>query len=126
MHTTWLFWCFFFSFTFCYEAVYGKLIKTTDGGVPLEHLLSCVTGVNIRIDHLGVKKVIWQGSLLGSPNPSLYGETMHSGEYIGREGGMSNSSAITELYNALIKVFLLLRQIKNLRNPFLFSDFSWL
>ena len=39
----------------------------TDGGVPLEHLISCVPGVNVAVTKSGVKKVQWAENKPPSP-----------------------------------------------------------
>lgn len=56
------------SFPACYAAESGKLEITSEGGVPLEHLISCVPGVKVALCHSGIKKVQWADS---KPPPTL-------------------------------------------------------
>jgi len=50
-----------FSFMDCYESEFGPLNKVEDGsGVPLEHLIGSVHGVEIVYGENGMKKVQWQ------------------------------------------------------------------
>jgi len=42
----------------CYESEFGALERTTEGrGVPLEHLISCVQGIEIVFAENGMKRV---------------------------------------------------------------------
>jgi len=44
----------------CYEAEFGDYEKPAEGkGVPLEHLISCVQGVEIESPENGMKRVQW-------------------------------------------------------------------
>ncbi|XP_057318978.1 meiosis regulator and mRNA stability factor 1 isoform X1 [Microplitis mediator] len=45
--------------TFCYEAEFNKVLKTTENGVPLEHLISCLNFVEIKQVNSNVKYVFW-------------------------------------------------------------------
>lgn len=38
-----------FSFQTCYEQVFEDPLPVTDSGVPLEHLITCVPGVEIKL-----------------------------------------------------------------------------
>ena len=70
----------YFSFTYCYSAAYSELKPAAEGGVPLEHLISCVSGVYIKLDDLGVKRIIWQESRPSSPAGSSFSEASSTGE----------------------------------------------
>ena len=48
----------FCSFTVCYTAEFGNF-RRVEGGVLLEHLISCVPGVKIALARSGIKKVQW-------------------------------------------------------------------
>jgi len=49
-----------FSFVDCYESYFEAFERVTEGnGVPLEHLISCVTGVEIVMGENGMKRVKW-------------------------------------------------------------------
>ena len=49
-----------FSFTACYAAEVMPLAFVYEGGVPLEHLISCIPGIEIITSSTGgVKKVSW-------------------------------------------------------------------
>ena len=50
---------FLFSFPACYAAEFAELKTTTKGGVPLEHVISCVPGVQVMVSKSGIKKVQW-------------------------------------------------------------------
>ncbi|XP_013410407.1 meiosis regulator and mRNA stability factor 1 isoform X2 [Lingula anatina] len=47
------------SFPQCYETEFGPLPMLEQDGVPLEHLISCVPGVQIKLSKSGIKKVHW-------------------------------------------------------------------
>ena len=49
----------YFSFSACYSAEVAPLVWVLEGGVSLEHLISCVPGIEIMISKNGVKKVSW-------------------------------------------------------------------
>jgi len=68
--------CYFTcSFQCCYNAAYAKLEPVAVGGVPMEHLISCVPGVRIQTDKLGIKKVIRdEVGMLSSPDSEVSGE----------------------------------------------------
>ena len=44
----------------CYSAEFGILPVAEDNGVPMEHLISCVPGVEIIVSKKGVKVVHFQ------------------------------------------------------------------
>ena len=46
-------------FPACYSAEVAPLVWVLEGGVPLEHLISCVPGIEIIVTKSGVKKVSW-------------------------------------------------------------------
>ena len=50
---------FISSFPVCYSAEVAPLVWVLEGGVPLEHLISCVPGIEIMVTKNGVKKVSW-------------------------------------------------------------------
>jgi hypothetical protein len=51
---------FDFSFVDCYEYDFEALDRVGEGaGVPLEHLISCVQGVEISSADNGMKRVKW-------------------------------------------------------------------
>ncbi|XP_027973266.1 meiosis regulator and mRNA stability factor 1 isoform X4 [Eumetopias jubatus] len=58
------------SFPDCYAAEFGELevVQETQGGVPLEHLITCVPGVNIATAQNGVKVVKWIHNKPPPPN----------------------------------------------------------
>lgn len=47
------------SFPACYGAEFCPIPDAMDGGVPLEHLISCVPGIQIQVSSSGVKKIQW-------------------------------------------------------------------
>ena len=47
------------SFPVCYSNELEELSVCQNGGVPLEHLISCVPGVTVAVSKSGVKKVLW-------------------------------------------------------------------
>ena len=49
----------FCSFVACYTSELCPLEPVAEGGVPLEHLLTCVPGVKVAISASGIKKVQW-------------------------------------------------------------------
>ena len=53
------FHCVLCSFPCCYTAEFGAIKATSDGGVMLEHLISCVPGIKIALSNCGVQKVQW-------------------------------------------------------------------
>ncbi|KAM5152310.1 meiosis regulator and mRNA stability factor 1 isoform 2-T2 [Mantella aurantiaca] len=59
-----------FSFPECYAAEFGALHEVGEGqgGVPLEHLITCVPGVNIATTQNGVKVVKWIHNKPPPPN----------------------------------------------------------
>ncbi|VFV39965.1 limkain-b1-like [Lynx pardinus] len=58
------------SFPDCYAAEFGELeiVQENQGGVPLEHLITCVPGVNIATAQNGVKVVKWIHNKPPPPN----------------------------------------------------------
>ncbi|XP_040314902.1 meiosis regulator and mRNA stability factor 1 isoform X6 [Herpailurus yagouaroundi] len=58
------------SFPDCYAAEFGELeiVPENQGGVPLEHLITCVPGVNIATAQNGVKVVKWIHNKPPPPN----------------------------------------------------------
>lgn len=64
---------FFSSFPYCYAAEFSALHEVGEGqgGVPLEHLITCVPGVNIATTQNGVKVVKW---IHNKPPPPNSGE----------------------------------------------------
>ncbi|KAM9305551.1 meiosis regulator and mRNA stability factor 1 [Gastrophryne carolinensis] len=59
-----------FTFPDCYAAEFSALLKVEEGqgGVPLEHLITCVPGVNIATAQNGVKVVKWIHNKPPPPN----------------------------------------------------------
>ncbi|XP_061175452.1 meiosis regulator and mRNA stability factor 1-like isoform X2 [Saccostrea echinata] len=47
------------SFSACYGAEFSAISEVLEGGVPLEHLISCVPGIQIQVSSSGVKKIQW-------------------------------------------------------------------
>ncbi|KAH0546369.1 meiosis regulator and mRNA stability factor 1 isoform X1 [Cotesia glomerata] len=45
--------------TFCYEAEFNETLKTTENGVSLEHLISCLNFVEIKQVNNNIKYIIW-------------------------------------------------------------------
>mgnify|MGYP001792681097 CR=1 FL=1 len=62
------------SFTHCYTAAFAKLAPVGDGGVPLEHLITCVTNICIKTNKHGIKKVCWNESRCSSPTDSCFSD----------------------------------------------------
>lgn len=58
------------SFPDCYAAEFGELevVQENTGGVPLEHLITCVPGVNIATAQNGVKVIKWIHNKPPPPN----------------------------------------------------------
>lgn len=64
-----------FSFPDCYAAEFGELEivqENRGGGVPLEHLITCVPGVNIATAQNGVKVVKWIHNKPPPPNTGRF------------------------------------------------------
>uniref|UniRef100_A0A8C5WIN9 Meiosis regulator and mRNA stability factor 1 n=1 Tax=Leptobrachium leishanense TaxID=445787 RepID=A0A8C5WIN9_9ANUR len=59
-----------FSFHDCYAAEFNALVQVQDeqGGVPLEHLITCIPGVNIATAQNGIKVVKWIHNKPPPPN----------------------------------------------------------
>lgn len=53
-----------YSIARCYEAEVGKLNVSEDKGVPFEHLISCIKGIEIAT-HAGHKRLQWAGKTDG-------------------------------------------------------------
>ena len=51
--------CCHFSFPVCYEHEFTRLHVLAEGGVPLEHLITCIPGIQISLSKAGIKKVQW-------------------------------------------------------------------
>ncbi|XP_041362324.1 meiosis regulator and mRNA stability factor 1-like isoform X2 [Gigantopelta aegis] len=47
------------SFPACYAAEFDSLVGVKEGGVPLEHLISCVPGTQIIVSRCGIKQIQW-------------------------------------------------------------------
>ncbi|KAK1162811.1 meiosis regulator and mRNA stability factor 1-like isoform X3 [Acipenser oxyrinchus oxyrinchus] len=58
------------SFPECYASQFGrlKLVEEGEGGVPLEHLITCIPGINIVTAQNGVKVVQWIHNKPPPPN----------------------------------------------------------
>lgn len=50
-----------FSLPNCYEAEFKEQIEIIENGVPLEHLVSCLSCVELRQDIGSVKYIVWIG-----------------------------------------------------------------
>lgn len=63
-------WPFISSFPDCYAAEFGELEVSPEnqGAVPLEHLITCVPGVNIATAQNGIKVVKWIHNKPPPPN----------------------------------------------------------
>ncbi|CAC5393561.1 LKAP [Mytilus coruscus] len=61
------------SFAICFSAEFGCLPIVGDSGIPLEHLISCVQGIQIQVSPSGVKKVQWAENKPLSPPDSPTG-----------------------------------------------------
>ncbi len=48
-----------FSLPSCYAAEFSPLKTLVDGGVSLEHIVTCVPGVKVDISSSGIKKIQW-------------------------------------------------------------------
>ncbi|XP_059145129.1 meiosis regulator and mRNA stability factor 1-like isoform X3 [Physella acuta] len=48
------------SFPACYAAEFKPIEPVADGGIPLEHVISCVPGVEITVSKIGVKVIQFQ------------------------------------------------------------------
>ena len=59
----------FYSLPACYAAEFAELKTTTTGGVPLEHMVSCVPGVQVIVSKSGIKKVQWAENKVTSQIP---------------------------------------------------------
>lgn len=62
-----------FSFIDCYESEFGRLERASEGrGVPLEHLISCIQGIEIAFADNGMKRVQWHEKKDGENSKSLF------------------------------------------------------
>ena len=61
--------CVCFSSPACYAAEFSELKTTEKGGVPLEHMISCVPGVQVVVSKSGIKKVQWAENKVPSSVP---------------------------------------------------------
>lgn len=48
-----------FSFPVCYEIETREKLPIDESGVPLEHLVTCVVGVELRLSPNMVKYIMW-------------------------------------------------------------------
>ncbi|XP_053388921.1 meiosis regulator and mRNA stability factor 1-like [Mercenaria mercenaria] len=65
------------SFSACFSVEVAPLVYVYEGGVPLEHLISCVPGVQIVVSPTGVKKVHWaENKPPNSPDLSRGGQQL--------------------------------------------------
>ncbi|XP_074649395.1 meiosis regulator and mRNA stability factor 1-like isoform X2 [Tubulanus polymorphus] len=93
------------SFPACYAAEFGPVHPVSEGGVPLEHLISAVPGVQLSISKSGVKKVHWAENK--PPSPSDF---MHA---------PSQSPALSQqLYQLSKEIVDLLKSCPQCRMPF--------
>ncbi|XP_019905348.2 meiosis regulator and mRNA stability factor 1 isoform X3 [Esox lucius] len=64
------------SFPECYESEFGSLAiseeGTVDGGVPLEHLITCIPGINIVTAQNGFKVIKWIHNKPPAPNTDAW------------------------------------------------------
>ena len=51
--------CGYYSFPQCFAAEFAPLRPVLEGGVPLEHLISCVSGVQVSASKGSFRKVQW-------------------------------------------------------------------
>jgi hypothetical protein len=51
---------FCYSFPNCYEAEFGIIPHCADDGVPMEHLISCLPGIEIAVTKKGTKIIHFQ------------------------------------------------------------------
>lgn len=61
----------FFSFPDCYEAKFSSLKlgnETLEGGVPLEHLITCIPSITIVTAQNGFKVIKWIHNKPPAPN----------------------------------------------------------
>lgn len=56
------------SITDCYEAVFLQQINVDENGVPLEHLISCLSSVELRQGISSVKFIVWANSQTTNDN----------------------------------------------------------
>lgn len=56
------------SFPVCYEIENGEKLPIDESGVPLEHLISCVVGVELRLSSNMVKYLVWGNQVNGDDN----------------------------------------------------------
>lgn len=56
-----------FSFPSCFAAEFGEVEAVSEGGVPLEHLITCVPGVQLSLSEGGIKNIHWAENRPASP-----------------------------------------------------------
>ncbi|KAL1005874.1 hypothetical protein UPYG_G00065040 [Umbra pygmaea] len=68
------------SFPACYESEFGALVisEEGDGGVPLEHLITCIPGVNIVTAQNGFKVIKWIHNKPPAPNTESWAQRCKS------------------------------------------------
>jgi len=59
VHFTYDFVVIMFSFPQCFAAEFAPLHSVPEGGIPLEHLISCISGVEISSSKGTFRKVQW-------------------------------------------------------------------
>ncbi|XP_064638971.1 meiosis regulator and mRNA stability factor 1-like isoform X2 [Lineus longissimus] len=92
------------SFPACYAAEFGPIYQVSDGGVPLEHLLTCIPGIQVDVSKSGVKKIHWTENKAPS--------TIECGRFL-------QSPALNQMLNQLSKeVVDLLKSCPQCRMPF--------
>lgn len=52
----------------CYEAEFEEKLQVDDNGVPLEHLVSCLSCVELKQGIGSVKHLIWTGNKIHENN----------------------------------------------------------
>lgn len=61
------------SFAFCFEEEFGEKLCVDESGVPLEHFVTCVVGVELRLGQNMVKYLCW-GVTAGQEDPNTTDE----------------------------------------------------
>lgn len=62
---------YLFSFPSCFAAEFGEMEAVSEGGVPLEHLITCVPGVQLSLSEGGIKNIRWAENRPASPNNGM-------------------------------------------------------
>lgn len=70
-HAVCLLCCCRYSFPQCFAAEFAPLHPAVEGGVPLEHLISCVSGVQISTSKGSFRKVQWAENRRADSGDSL-------------------------------------------------------